>query len=125
MDTARTLAATALSAAALPEAATPVAAAATAPDTDTVQRLTAAAVKFESFFVAQMMKQMRQATAALADPGSAINQRVNDSTLAMAEQTVADGLAGQRAFGIADVLVRQILPAAPLTTGSAATRKLS
>jgi flagellar protein FlgJ len=95
------------------------------PRTRHVQRLTAAAVKFESFFVAQMMKQMRQATAALADPGSAINQRVNDSTLALAEQAVADGLAGQRAFGIADVLVRQMLPAAPASTGSAAIRKLS
>ena len=75
-----------------------------------VQRITAAAVKFESFFVAQMMKQMRQATAALADEQSAVKDQVNDSTLALAEQTVADSLAGHRAFGIADVLVRQLLP---------------
>lgn len=122
MDIARTLVQKATATNQAQEAVTPVAA---APDADTVQRLTAAAVKFESFFVAQMMKQMRQATAALADPGSAINQRVNDSTLALAEQAVADGLAGQRAFGIADVLVRQMLPAAPASTDSAATRKLS
>lgn len=123
MDIARTPAPVAPSAVSLQETPAPVAAA--TPDADTVQRLTAAAVKFESFFVAQMMKQMRQATAALADSGSAINQRVNDSTLALAEQAVADGLAGQRAFGIADVLVRQMLPAAPVSTGSAAIRKLS
>lgn len=122
MDIARTLVQKATGTNQAQEAIAP---AATAPDADTVQRLTAAAVKFESFFVAQMMKQMRQATAALADPGSAINQRVNDSTLALAEQAVADGLAGQRAFGIADVLVRQMLPAAPASTGSAATRKFS
>ena len=122
MDIARTLV---QKAAGTNQAQEAIAPAATAPDADTVQRLTAAAVKFESFFVAQMMKQMRQATAALADPGSAINQRVNDSTLALAEQAVADGLAGQRAFGIADVLVRQMLPAAPASTSSAATRKLS
>ena len=122
MDIARTLV---QKAAGTNQAQEAIAPAATAPDADTVQRLTAAAVKFESFFVAQMMKQMRQATAALADPGSAINQRVNDSTLALAEQAVADGLAGQRAFGIADVLVRQMLPAAPASTCSAATRKLS
>ena len=122
MDIARTLVQKATGTNQAQEAIAP---AATAPDADTVQRLTAAAVKFESFFVAQMMKQMRQATAALADPGSAINQRVNDSTLALAEQAVADGLAGQRAFGIADVLVRQMLPAATASTGSAATRKLS
>ena len=122
MDIARTLV---QKAAGTNQAREAIAPAATAPDADTVQRLTAAAVKFESFFVAQMMKQMRQATAALADPGSAINQRVNDSTLALAEQAVADGLAGQRAFGIADVLVRQMLPAAPASTSSAATRKLS
>ena len=122
MDIARTLV---QKAAGTNQAREAIAPAATAPDADTVQRLTAAAVKFESFFVAQMMKQMRQATAALADPGSAINHRVNDSTLALAEQAVADGLAGQRAFGIADVLVRQMLPAAPASTSSAATRKLS
>lgn len=102
----------------------PVAAAQTA-DGAAVQRLTAAAVKFEGFFVAQMLKQMRQATAAMADSGSAINDRVNDGTLALAEQTVADGLAGQRAFGIADVLVRQMLPQSSAAVNAAGTRKLS
>lgn len=96
-----------------------------AADADAVQRLTAAAVKFESFFVAQMLKQMREATAAMADPGSAINDRVNDSTLSLAEQAVADGLAGQRAFGIADVLVRQMLPSSTAVADQGITRKIS
>lgn len=107
------------------EAGHPPVAAAQAADEAIVQRLTAAAVKFEGFFVAQMLKQMRQATAAMADSGSAINDRVNDSTLALAEQTVADGLAGQRAFGIADVLVRQMLPQSGAAVNAAGTRKLS
>lgn len=67
-----------------------------------------AAVKFEAFFVAQMMKQMRQATAALADQDSPMRKEVNQAPLAMADFAVADALAGQRAFGIADVLVRQM-----------------
>lgn len=70
--------------------------------------LTQAAVKFEAFFVAQMMKQMRQATAALADQDSPINREVNQASLALADHAVADTLAAQRAFGIADVLVRQM-----------------
>lgn len=73
-----------------------------------LQRLTQAAVKFEAFFVAQMMQQMRKATAALSDPDSALNSQVNQAPLAMADNAVADALSGQRAFGIADVLVRQM-----------------
>ena len=87
-------------------AATPVVAAASR-DTEQ-QALAQAAVKFEAFFVAQMMKQMRQATAALADQDSPMRKEVNQAPLAMADFAVADALAGQRAFGIADVLVRQM-----------------
>lgn len=84
-----------------------------------LQRLEQAAVKFEAFFVAQMMKQMRQATAALTDEDSALNREVNQAPLAMADMAVADALAGQRAFGIADVLVRQMSGA--FNTSGAAT----
>ena len=91
-----------------------------AQDEQDLQRLTQAAVKFEAFFVAQMMQQMRKATAALADEDSAINDQVNQAPLAMADNAVADALSAQRAFGIADVLVRQMsgaLPAAAVTPG--------
>lgn len=95
----------------VPEGAAPAVMAA-APERAQVQQdlalLDQAAVKFEAFFVAQMMKQMRQATAALADKDSALNSEVNQAPLAMADMAVADALAGQRAFGIADVLVRQM-----------------
>ena len=76
--------------------------------TPELQRLTQAAVKFEAFFVAQMMEQMRKATAALADKDSALNDQVNQAPLTMADNAVADALSAQGAFGIADVLVRQM-----------------
>lgn len=73
-----------------------------------LQRLTQAAVKFEAFFVAQMMEQMRKSTAVLADEDSALNDHVNQAPLAMADHAVADALSERRAFGIADMLVRQM-----------------
>ena len=77
-------------------------------DAQDLARLRQAAVKFEAFFVAQMMEQMRKATAALADKDSALNDQVNQAPLAMADNAVADALSAQGAFGIADVLVRQM-----------------
>lgn len=92
-------------------------------------RLTQAAVKFEAFFVAQMMQQMRQATAALADKDGALNDAANQAPLAMADNLVAESLASQRAFGIADVLVRQMSgaahPSTTLTGASLPSRNLS
>lgn len=82
-----------------------------------LQLLQQAAVKFESFFVAQMMQQMRKATAALADADSPLNVEAHQAPLAMADHAVADSLASTGAFGIANVLVRQM--AAPLVMSSA------
>ena len=115
-----------LTAQATPAVAQP-APAADALSSQEVERLTAAAVKFEAFFVAQMMKQMRQATAALASADSPLKAEVNQAPLAMADAAVADEMAAHRAFGIADVLVRQMTGAAALNTAAhgAATRKLS
>lgn len=101
------------------EADAPVAAASIdASSSAELQALRQAAVKFEAFFVAQLMQQMRKATAALADADSPLNDEVNQAPLAMADNAVADGLAGQGAFGIADVLVRQM--AGPLLHASSA-----
>lgn len=72
-----------------------------------------AAEKFESFFIADMLKQMRSATRELADDDSVTRNRINDDMLEMADGKLADALAGQRAFGIADAILRQLLPAAP------------
>ena len=84
---------------------------------DLRRRLDEAAQRFEGHFIGEMLKQMRRSTALLADADSALNDRTNADMLDLADQTLADTLAHQRAFGIADALLRQVLPApaTPLT----------
>ncbi|UGQ48985.1 rod-binding protein [Massilia endophytica] len=72
-----------------------------------------AALKFESFFIAQMLHKMRDSTRTLAADDSPNKSSVHDDMLDMADNLVADQLANRRAFGVADVLLRQLLPAAP------------
>ncbi|MYM27760.1 hypothetical protein GTP58_05450 [Duganella sp. CY15W] len=72
-------------------------------------KATEAAVKFESFFIGHMLHQMRDGTRALASD-DAPKDRINDDMLDMADNLVADQLAGKRAFGVADAILRQLLP---------------
>jgi len=76
-------------------------------------KATEAAVKFESFFIGHMLHQMRDGTRALAADDSPSKDRINQDMLDMADNLVADQLAGKRAFGVADAILRQLLPAAP------------
>ncbi len=78
-----------------------------------------AAIKFEAFFVGQMLKQMRQGTQALAGEDSPFKDRIHQDMLDIADTQVADTLARQRAFGIADVILRQLMPAAAPLAGTA------
>lgn len=71
-----------------------------------------AAVKFESFFVGHMLHQMRAGTRALSSEDSVFKDKINEDMLDMADNLVADQLAGQRAFGVADAILRQLLPPA-------------
>ncbi len=71
-----------------------------------------AAIKFEAFFVGQMLKQMRHGTQAIAGEDSPVKDRIHQDMLGIADTQVADTLARQRAFGIADVILRQLMPAA-------------
>jgi peptidoglycan hydrolase FlgJ len=71
-----------------------------------------AAEKFEGFFIAQLLRQMRQSTREVAGEDSIYSGRVNQDMLDMADVALADSLAGQRAFGIADAILRQLLPPA-------------
>lgn len=110
----------ALAGAGLPDA--PVSGAtpgAVAPATDAAYRARAeaAAEKFEAFFVAEMLKQMRRSASALAAEDSVFKNPVNRDMLDMTDTLVADSLAGQRAFGIADVILRQLLPEAVAAGG--------
>ena len=72
---------------------------------------TKAAVEFESFFIAQMLKDMRATTREMADEDSVFKDRVNQDMQDMADGILAKQMAGQRAFGVADAILRQLLPA--------------
>jgi flagellar protein FlgJ len=71
----------------------------------------AAAEKFEGFFIAQMMRQMRSMSRQIAGDEGIFRDRTGDDMLDMADTLVADAMASQRAFGIADLILRQVLPA--------------
>ena len=76
-----------------------------------------AAVKFESFFIGHMLKQMRSSTKELAAEDSIYKDSINSDMLDMADGLVADQLAGQRAFGVADAILRQLMPAPAMPRG--------
>ena len=95
----------------------PVAAAADQPDPASADRAyvakaTKAAVEFERFFISNMLKEMRSSTRAMAAEDSVFNNRVNQDMQDMADDLVAGNMAGQRAFGIADAILRQLVPGA-------------
>jgi flagellar protein FlgJ len=81
------------------------------PDPAYVARTTRAAVEFESFFISHMLHQMRSTTRAMAAEDSVFKDPVNGDMLDMADNLLAGQVAGQRAFGIADAILRQLLPA--------------
>lgn len=76
-----------------------------------VAKATKAAIEFESFFVAHMLHQMRAGTREMAAEDSVFKDPVNRDMQDMADNMVAKQMAGQRAFGIADAILRQLLPA--------------
>ncbi len=69
-----------------------------------------AAEKFEAFFIAQMLRQMRSATRAMASEDSVFKDRVAADMLDLGDTMVADKMAGLHAFGIADAILKQLLP---------------
>lgn len=89
----------------------PVAPVAPAISPELEKQAKAAAEKFEGFFIAQMMRQMRSMSRQIAGDDGMFRDRTNDDMLDMADTMVADAMAGQRAFGIADLILRQVLPA--------------
>jgi flagellar protein FlgJ len=82
-----------------------------------VAKATQAAVEFERFFISHMLRTMRASTREMASEDSVFNNRVNQDMQDMADDLVAGKMAGQRAFGIADAILRQLVPAP--TTASA------
>lgn len=82
------------------------------PDDAVRARLEDAALKFEAMFIQQMLKTMRQGSGAAPGEEGFLRQDPDDPLLGLADQLLADNLAGQRAFGIADMLLRQLAPPA-------------
>ncbi|NVD99470.1 rod-binding protein [Massilia sp. BJB1822] len=74
-------------------------------------KATEAATKFESFFISHLLHQMRNSTREMAGEDSIFKDQINQDMLDMADNLVADSLAGRRAFGVADAILRQLLPA--------------
>ncbi|MFL6675107.1 MAG: rod-binding protein [Massilia sp.] len=98
--------------AAVAAADTPVAAnPAPAHDPVYVAKATKAAVEFESFFIGHMLRTMRSSTREMAGADSVFKDPVNSDMQDMADNMLAGQMAGQRAFGIADAILRQLLPA--------------
>jgi len=80
------------------------------PDPVYVAKATKAAVEFESFFISQMLKDMRSTTREMADEDSVFKDRVNQDMQEMADGILSKQMAGQRAFGVADAILRQLVP---------------
>jgi peptidoglycan hydrolase FlgJ len=72
-------------------------------------KLEGAAVQFEGMFIAQMLNEMHKATQLLKVDSVSVD-RTADALLEHANRAVADSIAHQRAFGIADTLIAQMLP---------------
>ena len=88
-----------------PDAVTPA-----AEDAAHLAKATKAAVEFESFFISQMLKDMRATTREMADEDSVFKDKVNQDMQDMADGILSKQMAGQRAFGVADAILRQLLP---------------
>jgi flagellar protein FlgJ len=90
--------------------AAPIASAAPAVDPAYAAKATKAAVEFESFFISHMLQQMRESARTLAPEDSPMKDPVNSDMLDMADKLLAGHMAGQRAFGVADAILKQLLP---------------
>jgi flagellar protein FlgJ len=81
-----------------------------AADAEYVKKATKAAVDFESFFIQNMLHQMRESAKTLAPDDSPAKDPVNSDMIDMADKLLSGHMAGQRAFGVADAILKQLLP---------------
>ena len=92
------------------DAVAPAAGAVQPPDPAYVAKATKAAVEFESFFISHMLHQMRESQQTLAPEDSPTRNKVNQDMTGMVDNMLAGNLANQRAFGVADAILKQLLP---------------
>lgn len=76
------------------------------------KKITKAAIDFESFFISNMLHQMRETQRTIAPEDSPYKDKVNQDMQDMADNVLAGSIANQRAFGIADAILKQMLPPA-------------
>lgn len=91
------------------------------------QKAEKAAEMFEGQFVREMFKQMRKTTREVAGEDSIFANSMNGDLLDIADGALADQLASRRVFGIANVILAQLLPAAgniPLKNADPAVARL-
>jgi peptidoglycan hydrolase FlgJ len=74
------------------------------------EKLDEAAVQFEGMFIAHLLSEMRKATEQLSPDSASAGNKPGAGLLDHAYRLVADDIAQQRAFGIADAIVTQMLP---------------
>jgi peptidoglycan hydrolase FlgJ len=81
-----------------------------------------AAEKFEGFFIGEILQQMRRSMRDI-DPDAAENAKRGENDMTdMADTLLADNLSHRHAFGIADAILRQLLPAkSPEAPGAASS----
>ncbi|KUM01675.1 rod-binding protein [Chromobacterium subtsugae] len=70
-----------------------------------------AAEQFEAQFVREMFKQMRKTTREVAGEDSVFANSINGDMMDLADGALADQLAHQRIFGVANAILAQLLPA--------------
>lgn len=83
-----------------------------------------AAEKFEAYFIAQMLRQARRSAREFASDTEP-SKKSGEEMLDWGDQLLADVLAGQHAFGIADVMLRQLLPATGQQQDTTRTQELN
>jgi flagellar protein FlgJ len=73
------------------------------------ERIKAAAEQFEGFFIGRLLHQMRSSARELS--GEEHRSDPGEDMIDMADVALGNSLAGQHAFGIADAILQQLLPA--------------
>jgi peptidoglycan hydrolase FlgJ len=69
-----------------------------------------AAEQFEAMFASQILREMRNAIREISPEGSMFRDQIGSGLMDMMDGQIALALASQRAFGIADFILKQIQP---------------
>ncbi|RRW88818.1 rod-binding protein [Pandoraea apista] len=79
-----------------------------------------AAEQFEALFASQIMREMRNSIREISPEGSPFRSQIGDGMMDLMSNHIAQTFAAQRAFGIADFILRQMPPESAVPGGSPA-----